>query len=86
MPYKDPEKRRAYHPEYQRRQRANAGLTNSGQTRMRKACLCVKVPHLRLQGIAFQDGLFVTDQPEQQARIEQDQMYGREIFSWVLEP
>jgi hypothetical protein len=53
---------------------------------MRKAYICAKVPHLRLPGIVFKGGLFVTDQPEEQARIEQEQMYGKEIFSWVLEP
>jgi hypothetical protein len=86
VPYKDPEKRRRYDREYKRRMRAQQGLTNRGQTRGRKAYICLRVPHLRLPGIAFQDGWFVTDKPEEQARIEQNPSYGREIFSWRLEP
>ena len=53
---------------------------------MRKAYICLKVPHLRLPGIAFRDGWFVTDNPDEQARIEQGPSYGREIFSWRLDP
>jgi len=53
---------------------------------MSKAYVCFKVPQLQLPGIAFKFGFFVTDQPDEQAMIERDPMYGKEIFSWILEP
>ena len=101
MPYKDHEKRRSYQRGYKRRQRAKARMSNPmcptmiipveanqtlSKTVKRKAYLCAKVPHFRLPGIAFKNGIFVTDQSEEQARIESDPLYGEEIFSWVLEP
>jgi hypothetical protein len=86
LPYKDSEKRRSFQREYQRRRRAKEGLTNPCQPQMSKAYICLKFPHLRLPGIAFQGGLFVTDQPDEQALIEQDPMYGHGIFSWVVQP
>ena len=86
MPYKDPEVRRRYDREYKQRLRAQQGLIKPGQTPGRKAYICLKFPHLRLLGIAFRDGWFVTDDPEEQARIEEDQAYGKQIFSWRLEP
>jgi hypothetical protein len=55
------------------------------QTMKRKAYLCPKVPNLRLPGIVFKNGFFVTDRPEEQDRIESDPLYGLDIFSWVLE-
>jgi hypothetical protein len=61
-------------------------LTNAGQTTVRKAYICLQVPHLRLPGIPFRDGWFITDNPEEQARIEQSPLYGSAIFSWRLEP
>jgi hypothetical protein len=36
-------------------------------------------------GLAFRDGRFVTDDPEEQARIKQGQPYGKESFSWRSE-
>jgi hypothetical protein len=84
--YKDLEKRRLYQRKYKRRLRAQQGLTNRVQTQGRKAYICLRVPHLRLSGIPFQDGWFVTDNLEEQAQIEQNPSYGREIFSWRLEP
>jgi len=86
LPYKDPEKRRSFHREYQRRRRAKEGLTNPCRPLMSKAYICLKIPHLRLPGIVFTGGLFVTDQPYEQAVIEQDPMYGNGIFSWVVQP
>jgi hypothetical protein len=86
LPYKDLEKRRSYDREYKRRLRGQKGLTNAGQTTVRKAYICLKVPHLRLPGIPFRDGWFITDNPEEQARIEQSPFYGSAIFSWRLEP
>ena len=101
MPYKDHEKSRSYQREYKRRQRAKARMSNPmcptmlipveasqtlSQTVKRKAYICAKVPHYRLPGIAFKNGIFVTDQSEEQGRIESDPLYGEEIFSWVLEP
>ena len=53
---------------------------------MRKAYVCHRAPNLRLPGVVFKGGLFITDQPEEQARIEQDPLYGVDIFSWGLEP
>jgi hypothetical protein len=85
LPYKDLEKRRRYDREYKRRLRGQKGLTNSGQTRVRKAYICLKVPHLRLPGIAFRDGWFITDNPDEQKNIEQGPFYGRDIFSWRLD-
>jgi hypothetical protein len=43
-------------------------------------------PELELPGIPFHNGWFVTDIPDEQARIEQDQIYGSAIFSWRLAP
>ena len=86
MPYKDPEKRRIFQREYQRRRRAKAGLTNPCRPITTKAYVCFKAPQLRLPGVAFKFGIFVTDQPNEQAMIEQDTLYGKEIFSWSLEP
>ncbi len=86
MPFKDLDKRRTYQREYKRWQRARERLSNLCQTPVRKAYLCPRVPYLRLPGIAFQNGFFVTDRPEEQKRIEEDTSYGTHIFSWVLEP
>jgi hypothetical protein len=86
VPYKDPETRRRYDREYKRRLRAQKRLTHPGQTGVRKAYICLKFPHLRLPGIAFRDGWFITDKRDEQAKIEQHPSYGREIFSWRLEP
>ena len=86
MPYKDPETRRRYDREYKQRLRAQRGLTNPDQTPGRKAYICLKVPHLRLPGIAFRDGWFITDDPAKQAKIEENQAYGQWIFSWRVEP
>jgi len=46
----------------------------------------LKVPELALPAIPFRHGWFVTNNPEEQARIEQEPLYGKEIFSWRLEP
>jgi hypothetical protein len=101
MPYKDPDKRRTYQREYKRCQRSGKKMSNlrcqtlstpaktcltSSQTVKRKAYICPKVPHYRLPGIAFKNGIFVTDRSEEQERIESDPLYGEDIFSWVLEP
>jgi len=87
LPYKDPEERRRYDREYKRRLRAQQGLTSRGQTPVRKAYICPKFPQLRLlPGMAFQDGWLISDNPEEQDRIEQHPEYGRHIFSWRLEP
>jgi hypothetical protein len=85
LPYSDPEVRRRYDREYKRRLRAQKRLTNPDQTPVRKAYICLKVPHLRLPGIAFRDGWFITDNPEEQDSIEQGPFYGRDIFSWRLD-
>ena len=39
---------------------------------MRKAYVCHRTPNLWLLGVGFKGGLFITDQPEEQARREQD--------------
>jgi hypothetical protein len=96
MPYKDHEKSRSYQREYKRRQRAKARMSNPmcptmlisveasqalSLTVKRKAYICAKVPHYRLPCIAFKNGIFVTDQSEEQGRIESNPLYGEEIFS-----
>jgi len=43
LPYKDLEKRRKYDREYKRPLWGQRGLTNSGQTPVRKAYICLKV-------------------------------------------
>ena len=102
MPYKDPEKRRAYQRDYKRRQRAQEKVSNPNcqtlsnqaiscltpsQTVKRKVYICQKLPNYRLPGlIQFKNGLFVTDQLEEQKRIESDLLYGEEIFSWSVDP
>jgi hypothetical protein len=100
MPYKDQKKRRTYQCEYKRRQRAIKKMANPvfqtisnplkacqplSQTMKRKAYLCPKVPNLRLPGIVFKNGFFVTDRPEEQDRIESDPLYGEEVFSWLVD-
>ena len=97
MPYKDQEKRRTYQCEYKRRQRAMEKMSNpmcqtlsnplkACQTMKRKAYLCPKVPNLRLPGIVFKNGFFVTDRAEEQDSIESDPLYGEEVFSWLVDP
>ena len=97
MPYKDQKKRRTYQCEYKRRQRAMGKMSNPvlnplkscqtlSQTMKRKAYLYPKVPNLRLRGIVFKNGFFVTDRPEEQDRIESAPLYGKEVFSWVVDP
>ena len=86
MPYKDPETRRRYDREYKRRIRAQQGLVQPGQTRGRKAYICLRYPHLPMSGLSFRDGWFITADPLEQATIEQDQAYGQFIFSWRVEP
>jgi hypothetical protein len=63
LPYKDLEQRRRYDREYKRRLRARTGLTKLGRTRGRKAYLCPRFPGLRIQGLAFRDGWFITANP-----------------------
>jgi len=101
MPYRDPEKRRIYQREYKRYQRAKGKMSNPvcqtrsnplkacqifSQSAKRKAYLCPKIPNLRLPGIVFKNGFFVTDRPEEQSVIESDPLYGEEIVSWLVEP
>jgi hypothetical protein len=87
MPYKDPERRRQFDREYKRNMRQKTALSSpSCQSQIRKAYLCIQVPHLRLPGAIFKGGLFVTDDPRIQAEIEADSAYGTHIFSWILEP
>jgi hypothetical protein len=87
VPYKDLEQRRRYDREYKRRLRAQQALTSPSQTPVRKAYICLKFPNVRLlPGIVFLDGWFVTNNPQQQALIEQNLEYGKHIFSWRLEP
>jgi hypothetical protein len=52
---------------------------------MSKAYVCFKAPQLRFPGIAVKFGFFVTDQPDVQAMIERDPMYGKDIISCILE-
>jgi hypothetical protein len=84
MPHKDPEKRRRYQREYKRRQRARERLYSLGQPRGVKAYICWRVPSYRLPGITFKNCLFVTADPQEQARIEADALYGLDIFGWKL--
>lgn len=101
MPYRDPEKRRIYQREYKRYQRAKGKMSNPvcqtmsnplkavqtlSQSANMKAYLCPKIPNLRLPGIVFKNGFFVTDRPEEQAIIESDQLYGEEVFSLLVDP
>jgi hypothetical protein len=60
-------------------------LTNPCQPITRKAYVWFKSPQLRLPGIVFKFGFFVTDQPDEQAMIERDPMYKKDIFSWKLD-
>lgn len=85
MPYRDPEQQRTYNREYKRRQRGAAPQSTPCPSLTRKAYICPRAPNFRLPGIVFKGGLFITDQPEEQARIEQDPLYGKDIFSWRLE-
>jgi hypothetical protein len=87
MPFADPEKRKIYHRAYQRRRRAQQGLTsNPDQTPQAKAYICWRHPQLRLPGIAFKNGLYVTARIEEQAQIERGPLYGSDVFAWRLDP
>jgi hypothetical protein len=65
--YRDLETRRRHDREYKRRLRARTGLTQPVPTRGRKAYLCLYYPQLRIENLAFRDGWFFTDNPEEQA-------------------
>ena len=99
MPYKDQKKRRTYQCEYKRRQRAMEKMSNPvcqtmsnplkfcqtlSQTMKRKAYLCPKVPNLRLPGIVFKNGFFVTDRPEEQDRIQTRSMEKKFLVGWLI--
>ena len=100
MPYKDQKKRRTHQCEYKRRQRAMGKMSNPVSNHVKpievlsnlesnhekKAYLYPKVPNLRLRGIVFKNGFFVTDRPDEQDRIESAPLYGKEVFSWVVDP
>jgi len=58
-------------PEKTGKKQAGVHVTHPGQTRVRKAYIYLKVPHLRLPGIVFRDGWFSSDNHEEQAIIEQ---------------
>jgi len=77
VPYKDPETRRRYDREYKQRLRAQRGLTNPDQTPGRKAYICLKYPHLRLSGLVFRDGWFITDDPQAQPPSSRTNCMGR---------
>jgi hypothetical protein len=83
MPFKDPEKRREYHRQYKRRQRAR--LTNPGNP-VRKCYVCPDIPGLVLHLRAFRNGFYITDDPGDQAIIEGHQYYGWHIFAFQVEP
>lgn len=84
MPHKDPEKRRQYQREYKRRKRARERLYSPGQSGGVKAYICWRTSNFRLPGIIFKNCLFVTADPEEQARIEADELYGVDVFGWKL--
>jgi hypothetical protein len=56
------------------------------ETMKRKACLCPKIPNLRLPGIVFKNGFFVAERSEEQDTIETDLLNGEETVSWLAEP
>jgi len=85
VPYKDPEARRQYDRDYKKRCRAQEAINKATLT-PRKAYLWFQRPHQRWAGIAFVDGWFITADPEKQATIEANELYGKEIFSWRVEP
>ena len=60
-----PGKRRGYDREYKQQLRGQNGLTNSGQPPVRKAYICLEVPHLRLSIIPSRDGWFITGNLEE---------------------
>jgi hypothetical protein len=85
MPYADLERRRLYHRLYQRRRRAQQGLTlNPDQTPQVRAYLCWRNPTFRLPGVAFKNGIFITSCPQAIAMIEQDAAFGTDIFRLVV--
>jgi hypothetical protein len=87
VPCNDLKQKRRYDLEYSRPHRAQQDLTSRGQTPLHEASICLKFPQLRLlPGIVFHDGCFVTNDPQQQALVEQNLEYGKHIFSWRLEP
>ena len=101
MPYKDADRSREYQREYKQRQRAKAKMSNPrcptlaipmyasqalSKNMKRKDYLCPKIPDLRLPGIIFKNGFFITDRVDEQIIIEPDSLYGEGIVSWPVEP
>jgi hypothetical protein len=82
MPFKDPERRKAYNTAYQRQRRRRAGLHVDGF----RCYVCPRFPHLRLDlDISFDQALLVTDDPEVQDLIESSPDFWREIFPLALD-
>jgi len=85
MPFVDPQKRRLYHRAYQRRRRAQQGLTlTPDQTPQVRAYLCWRNPTFRLPGAVFKNGIFITTCPQTMAMIEHDEAFGVDIFRLLI--
>mgnify|MGYP000129697378 CR=1 FL=1 len=84
MPYKDPERRRAYDRRYKQERRRAASGSGSRPAEVR-AYICQRYPHLRLPGgVSFHEGLLVTADPAVQEAVEQSPEFGQDVFRLAL--
>jgi hypothetical protein len=84
MPYKDPERRRAYDRRYkqERRRAASQSATRGGKP---QGYLCYRHPNFRLPGgVSFHEGILVTADPRVQDAVEQSPEFGQVIFRVAL--
>uniref|UniRef100_A0A7C5ER33 Uncharacterized protein n=1 Tax=Desulfobacca acetoxidans TaxID=60893 RepID=A0A7C5ER33_9BACT len=84
MPFKDPERRRAYDRRYKQERRRVASLSAPRPTEVR-AYICHRHPHFRLPGgVSFHEGILVTADPRVQDAVEQSPEFGQVIFRVAL--
>ena len=84
MPYKDPERRRAYDRCYKQERRRAASLSAPRPTEVR-AYICHRHPNFRLPGgVSFHEGLLVTADPRVQDAVEHSPEFGQVIFRVAL--
>lgn len=84
MPYKDPDKRRAYHKEYMRRRRAgvkpeSAPLLSPGLNPLKpemRTYVCKQYPFLRIRNLKFFAGVLTVDNEEDIKLVESQDWFG----------
>jgi len=84
LPFKDPERRRAYDRRYKQKRRRAASRSTPRPTEVR-AYICHRYPNFRLPGgIQFEGGLLVTADPAVQDAVEQSPEFGQVMFRVAL--